>query len=80
MNERVKKLSDQAKALNPDELAELVDDLIVSLHEADPEIEKAWAEEAERRMDAVRRGEVELIDADIVFADIRRKLAEKRAR
>lgn len=58
MNERVKKISDQAKALPPDELAELVDDLIVRLHQTDPEIEKAWADEIEDRIAAHERGEM----------------------
>ena len=78
MNERVKRISEQAKALSPEELEELVDELLLSLPETDPEVENAWAEEAERRYAAVRRGEVETIDADEVFAGIRERLAQSK--
>ena len=50
MNERVKKLSEEIRKLSPDEQAELMDELLVLTHrEPDPDIEKAWAEEAKRR-------------------------------
>ena len=49
MNARVKKLSDQIRKLSPDEQAVLIDELLGNLHHrVDPEIEKAWAEEATR--------------------------------
>ncbi len=78
MNERVKRISAEAKGLSPDDLAELVDDLLVCLHEADPQIEMAWLEEAERRWQDVVSGKAELIDADTVFTDIRDRLTKDR--
>lgn len=57
----------------------LVDELLVTLHETDPEIEKAWAEEAERRWQDVQSGKAELIDADVVFDDLRRRLADDKS-
>ena len=78
MNERVKQISDQAKALTPEELEELVDDLMLSLPEPDADTEKAWAEEAERRLAAVRRGEAATLDADEVFAGIREQLSQSK--
>ena len=80
MNERVKRISDQAKALSPEELEELVEDLMSSLPETDPEVEKAWAEEAERRAAAYLRGEMKTCDADEVFSDVRARLAQDRTR
>jgi len=52
----------QAQQLSPDELELLVLRLQDRLDEfASPEIEAAWADEIERRMQAMDRGEVELI-------------------
>ncbi len=70
MNQRVKDLTAEARKLSPDELAELVDELLVALHDADPGWNKAWAEEAERRMEAYRRGKMEAYSLDEVLADL----------
>lgn len=40
----------------------------------------AWASEIARRVDEVRSGTAELVDADQVHAEIRARLAAKRAR
>jgi len=40
-----------------------------------PDIDRLWAEEAERRVTEIERGEVELVPGDEVFAKIRRKYA-----
>ncbi|MGH7551810.1 MAG: addiction module protein [Longimicrobiales bacterium] len=55
------------------ERARLAEQLIASLDE-DSEIEAAWAEEIERRMEEVRAGKVELLDADQVLAKLRNRL------
>jgi hypothetical protein len=56
MNERVKKLSEEIRRLSPNEQADLMDELLVlTYREPDPEIEKAWAEEAKRRLAAYQR-------------------------
>lgn len=67
MNERVKKLTDEASALTPDERAELIDG-ILCLDAPDPAIDAAWAAEAQRRLAAWRRGELPSIPAEEVFA------------
>lgn len=52
----------QAQQLSPDELELLVLRLQDRLDEfASPDIEAAWADEIERRVQAMDRGEVELI-------------------
>ena len=77
MNERVKKLSEEIRKLSSEEQADLIDELIVLTHrEPDPEIRKAWAEEAERRWQAYLKREVKTIPAEEVFA----KLGEKRGK
>ena len=79
MNERVKKLSDVIRKLSPDEQAELIDELLGNLHNrVDPEIEKAWAEEAQRRWQAYLRGEVKTTPARQVLARLGRKRAKAR--
>ncbi len=58
MNERVRKLSEEIRKLPPEEQADLIEELLVlTYRKPDPEIEKAWAEEAKRRLDAYERGE-----------------------
>ncbi|HME53621.1 MAG TPA: addiction module protein [Candidatus Lokiarchaeia archaeon] len=62
-------------SLSPDQRTALIDMLIESLDvPIDPEIDAAWAEEAERRAEEVRSGSVELLDGEQVFDDIRRRL------
>lgn len=64
MNERVKKLTEEIRKLSPDERAELMDELLVlAYREPDLERDKAWAEEIDRRIDTVERGEAQLVDA-----------------
>ena len=54
----------------------LVDKILVSLNlPMQPDIDKIWSEEAERRVAEIDRGEVELIPGEEVFAKIRQKYA-----
>ena len=58
------------------ERARLAERLIDSLDE-DPEIEEAWAEEIKRRLDAIDRGEMEMIPAGDAVARARGRIEEK---
>jgi putative addiction module component (TIGR02574 family) len=61
-------LFDEAMKLSEDDRHELADRLFFTLNpERQLEIDRAWAAEVERRVQAVERGEVELIDAEEVF-------------
>jgi putative addiction module component (TIGR02574 family) len=72
MNERVKRLTEEIRKLPPEEQADLIDELIVlTYRKPDPEIDKAWAEEAERRIDALERGETQTIPYEEVMARLR---------
>jgi putative addiction module component (TIGR02574 family) len=74
MNERVKRLTEEIRKLPPEEQADLLDELLVlTYREPDPEIDKAWAEEAERRLAAYRRGEIEAIPLEEVMARLRKR-------
>jgi putative addiction module component (TIGR02574 family) len=69
-------LTKKAAQLPEQERAELALTLIESLDgPADPDVEEAWAQEIERRVRQVEKGEAELIRAEEVFARIRRRLA-----
>ncbi|MBA3395411.1 MAG: addiction module protein [Deltaproteobacteria bacterium] len=59
--------------LSPEERQELADELYESLvdESVDPEWERAWSAEIERRMADVAADRVELIDADEVHAELR---------
>ena len=59
MNAKTKALSQEARRLTPEERIALIEDLQRSLVPTDPEIDRAWAEEARGRLNAYRRGEIE---------------------
>lgn len=64
MNERVRKLTEEIRKLTPEEQADIMDELLVLTHgQPLPRSDKAWAEEIDRRIDAVERGEVVTVDA-----------------
>ena len=59
-----------ALSLSPADRAALIDELLVSLDHSDPELERLWAREAERRIAAVERGEMETYDAEEVMEEL----------
>ncbi len=66
-----KKFLLEALALPVDQRAELADKLLESLNGPIPEeIERAWAEEAERRVAEIKSGKVKPIPAEDVFKKI----------
>jgi putative addiction module component (TIGR02574 family) len=72
MNERVKKLTEEIRKLSREDRAELMEILhALDTGEPDPGFEKAWAEEAERRIDAYERGETTAAPLDDVLARLR---------
>jgi putative addiction module component (TIGR02574 family) len=73
MNAKVKALSQEARKLSPEERIELIEDLQNSLVPTDPEIDRAWAEEARDRLAAYRRGEIEAVSLEEVLANLAKK-------
>ena len=70
------KVVDEALELPADARIGLVERILESLNlPTQPEIDRLWAEEAERRVGEIDRGEVELVPGEEVFAKIRRKYA-----
>lgn len=75
MSKALAELKQKAAQLPEPERAELALSLIESLDgPADEGVEEAWAQEIERRMGEIERGEAKLIPADEVFARLRRRL------
>jgi putative addiction module component (TIGR02574 family) len=73
MTKAAKTLSAQARKLPPDERLELVDDILASLDEPDPAVDRLWAKEAEERLAAYRRGEIKAVPLQEVLAKYRVK-------
>jgi hypothetical protein len=46
----------------------LIEQLLAAFGKPDPEVDRAWAEECERRLDRYLRGETPTLDADEVLA------------
>jgi putative addiction module component (TIGR02574 family) len=68
MNERIRKLTEQASLLPPVERAELVEGILQSLDATDPNLDQLWVEEAQDRLAAYRRGELAALDFDETLA------------
>ena len=67
----LKEIDEQARALSAEERAKLAQTMLESLHPPLSEIEAAWAEEIERRVAALDRGETPSYPAEDVFAEVR---------
>ena len=65
---------DEALSLPADARLDLVDKLLASLNlPVDEEIDRLWAEEAERRVSQIEAGEARLVPGEEVFEKIRAK-------
>lgn len=73
MTDAAKNLSAQARKLPPAERIELVDDILASLDEPDPAVDRLWAREAGERLAAYRRGEIKALSPEEVLAKYRVK-------
>lgn len=51
--------------------ARIADQILQSLNAPDPEIDSAWIQEVEKRIDEYEQGKVELIPAQEVFKKLR---------
>lgn len=75
MSLNVKEIEGKALRLSPHERAQLAEHLIHSLDvEEDPNAEKLWIEEAERRYREYKEGRVKAKPAKAVFKEARAKL------
>lgn len=65
-----RELIEQALKLNPTERLELVDQVLHSLDQPDPTIDRIWIEEAERRLAEYRAGKTRGVPAEDVVGPL----------
>jgi putative addiction module component (TIGR02574 family) len=76
MSPTLVELQTQAKQLGAEERAQLASFLLETLEPTDSgDVTQAWEIEIKTRWAEIERGDVQLIPATEVFADIRRKLS-----
>lgn len=68
MQQAAKTLSEQAVQLPPVERMALVEQILDSLDEPDPSMDALWAQEADDRLAAYRRGEIRAVPLSEVLA------------
>ena len=73
MSELAERLIEQALDLPPDERALVAERLLSSLEPELSSIDRLWTQEAEDRLDAYERGEIEAITAETVFSSIKNR-------
>lgn len=74
MQQKHDKVIEEALSLPANLRLSLIEKLLESLNQTiDPEIDRLWAEEAERRVLQVEEGKAQLISGEEVFARIREK-------
>ena len=75
MAKTIEDIENEIRSLSADDRMHLLRDLIADLDgPMDEDVEKAWIEEAERRYEDLKEGEVELIPAEEVFSKARARL------
>jgi len=60
-------LIDRILSLAPSDRLQVIDLIYNSLDKADPELDRVWADEAQRRLAAIEKGETELIPVEDVL-------------
>ncbi|MEZ0271995.1 MAG: addiction module protein [Methylophilaceae bacterium] len=72
MNPQSQAVIEQANQLTALEKLEVVDALLASVDKPDAEIDRLWANEAEERLAAYRRGEIKALELNEVLAKYRK--------
>jgi len=73
MNKPLEILTEQASRLAVEDRLILVQRILESVEPSHPEIVAVWIAEAEDRIAAFERGEIETFDADEVLTELRQK-------
>jgi putative addiction module component (TIGR02574 family) len=74
MSITAKKIIDEVLLLPTDARVNLVEQLLTSLNlPTQPEVDRLWAKEAERRIAQIEKGKAKLLPGEKVFSDIRKK-------
>ena len=75
MTAAVRKLLDEANALDARNRIELVEALLDSIGKVDPSVDAAWSREAASRLDAWRHGKLDDESLDEALSRIRRSVS-----
>ncbi len=59
---------DEALSLKPQERYVIIENLINSLDVPDSKIEEAWIVESEKRVEALKKGKLEMISEEVFFS------------
>lgn len=73
---KTKELKDAISDLPVDQRVEIADYILKTLNQPDPEVEKAWAKEARRRLKEFEEGKVEAIPGEQVHQELREKYSK----
>lgn len=77
MARKVEEIEREIRSLSDDERNHLLRDLVADLDgNPDLEVEKAWLEEAQRRLRELQQGDVEALSAEEVFESARDRLKD----
>lgn len=68
MSNTANTILDQALELSPLERADVAERLLFSLDSPDSEMDNLWAKEADMRVEAYEKGNLEIVSAEEVFA------------
>jgi putative addiction module component (TIGR02574 family) len=68
MNKRTQTIIEEAELLSAEERIEMIEKLLASLDRPDADIDRAWTDEAERRLDVYLDGSINARDAHTVLA------------
>lgn len=68
MSNTANTILDQALGLSPVERADVAEKLLFSLDSPDSEMDRLWAKEADLRIEAYEKGNLETVSAEEVFA------------
>lgn len=63
----INEVLEQALELKANERSKLIDELLKSLDKPDEEIDEIWAEEADKRLEAYRKGELKTVPMEDIF-------------
>ncbi len=70
----MKEIIEEVASLPVEERAMVADSILRSLNAPDAEIDRKWAQAAQRRLAELRSGQVEPIPGEEVFAKVRKRL------
>jgi len=73
MATKTDELMSMVESLPIDMKTKLIETILNSLHPSQKEIDKIWAEEAERRVKEIESGKVRTISSEEVFEEVKRR-------